>query len=107
MRWAAVLAVQGAMVALLVGNASALAAAAAGVAATALLLVAFTGPAPGFLTLMLCAAVAGSTAYLVTTLPVGPRWWSLLGPVAVVVLFCIAVAPYARKRSTTQNRRML
>jgi membrane protein implicated in regulation of membrane protease activity len=106
-KWAAFLAVQGAMVALVLGDASVLAAATAGIAATALLLVAFTGPAPGFWTLMVCAAVAGAPAYLVTTVPVGPRWWSLLGPVAVVVLFCIAVAPYVRKRSTAQNRRML
>ncbi|TQC50601.1 hypothetical protein EEB14_03065 [Rhodococcus sp. WS4] len=109
MRWGALLAVQGAMIALVLGNASAVAAAAAGVAATGLLLVAYTGLAPGVLTLLLGAVVAGAAASLAATLPDGPAWSSLLGPGAVVVLFVVAVWPYVGRRrpAETQNRRML
>ncbi|MDT2004211.1 hypothetical protein FXW78_04610 [Rhodococcus opacus] len=110
MRWGALLVVQGAMIALVLGNASAVAAAAAGAAATGLLLVAYTRLAPGVPTLLLGAVVAGAAASLAATLPDGPAWLSLLGPVAVVVLFVVAVWPYVGRRrpsAETQNRRML
>ena len=108
MRWIAVVVVQAALVALVLGNASAFAAAAAGVAATGLLLVAYTGLAPGISTLLLGAVVTAAAAGLAATLPDGPAWASLLGPVAVVVLFLVAVWPYVGRRTTeSQNRRML
>ncbi|BAH52691.1 hypothetical protein [Rhodococcus opacus] len=108
MRWVAVLAVQGAMVALVLGDASARAAAAAGVAATALLLVAYAGPARGIPTLLLGAVAAGAAAVLAAALPDLPAWASLLGPVAVVGLFVAAVWPYVGGRTAPdrQNRRM-
>ncbi|KXF52462.1 hypothetical protein AXA44_10335 [Rhodococcus sp. SC4] len=109
MRWIAVVVVQAALVALVLGNASAFAAAAAGVAATGLLLVAYTGLAPGISTLLLGAVVTGA-ASLAAALPDGPAWVSLLGPVAAVVLFLVAVWPYVARRTRTaddQNRRML
>ena len=109
MRWIAVVVVQAALVALVLGNASAFAAAAAGVAATGLLLVAYTGLAPGISTLLLGAVVTGA-ASLAAALPDGPAWVSLLGPVAAVMLFLVAVWPYVARRTRTaedQNRRML
>ncbi|QSE90836.1 hypothetical protein JWS13_20490 [Rhodococcus pseudokoreensis] len=109
MRWVAVLAVQGALVALVLGDASAPAAAAAGVAATALLLVAYVGPARGIPTLLLGAVAAGAVAVLAAALPDVPTWAALLGPVAVVVLFVVAVWPYFAGHTVTgdrQNRRM-
>ena len=110
MRWIAVVVVQAALVALVLGNASAFAAAAATPAATGLLLVAYTGLAPGISTLLLGAVVTAAAAGLAATLPDGPAWASLLGPVAVVVLFLVAVWPYVGRRMPTtegQNRRML
>ncbi|MFC9553017.1 hypothetical protein ACFTWF_19425 [Rhodococcus sp. NPDC056960] len=110
MRGVAVIAVQAALVALVLGSASAFAAAAAGVAATVLLLVAYTGVAPGVPTLLLGAVVAGAAASLAATLPDGPAWSSLLVPGAVVLLFVVAVWPYARRSGSSaepQNRRML
>ncbi|MBC2641793.1 MULTISPECIES: hypothetical protein [unclassified Rhodococcus (in: high G+C Gram-positive bacteria)] len=110
MRGVAVIAVQAALVALVLGNASAVGAAAAGVAATGLLLVAYTGVAPGMPTLLLGAVVAGAAASLAATLPGGPAWSSLLVPGAVVLLFVVAVWPYARRPGPSaepQNRRML
>ncbi|PQP18173.1 hypothetical protein [Rhodococcus opacus] len=110
MRWVAVVAAQAALIALVLGDASAFAAAAAGVAATALLLVAYAGLAPGISTLLLGAVVTAAAAGLAATLPEAPAWASLLGPVAVVVLFLVAVWPYVGRRTPTtegQNRRML
>ncbi|MDV7082637.1 hypothetical protein GXW84_04430 [Rhodococcus sp. IEGM 248] len=110
MRWIAVVVVQAALVALVLGNASAFAAAAAGVGATGLLLVAYTGLAPGISTLLLGAVVTGAAASLAAALPDGPAWVSLLGPVAAVMLFLVAVWPYVARRTRTtedQNRRML
>jgi hypothetical protein len=97
-RWATSAAVPAIAGTLALSNATALAAVAAGIAATVYLLSVHTinqppGVVPATPSVLGAALGFGAAALLASTLPGGHTWWPVIAPVTVVLIYVLAVRP--------------